>query len=168
MKMKNQVCSECGKAFEDRRDLLTHKKKIHLNVRDHACCDKCDYSTGMRGAFGKPLKKHLDMHDCDKCDQCPYVTVTPTRSGKTRDRQLGARQRPRLKGRRRGGPEEVLARGPHPHDRRHGRREGHGHRHGIKTILKDLARQMVFGKPSGIDLHAGLRRSIFRWFNSEI
>ena len=38
----------------------------------------------------------------------------------------------------------------------------------IKTILKDLARQMVFGKPSGIDLHAGLRRSIFRWFNSEI
>ena len=35
MKIENQVCSECGKAFKDRRDLFTHKKKVHLNVRDH-------------------------------------------------------------------------------------------------------------------------------------
>jgi len=41
MKIENQVCSECGKAFKDRRDLLTHEKKVHLNVRDHTCCDKC-------------------------------------------------------------------------------------------------------------------------------
>ena len=40
MKIENQVCSECGKAFKDRRDLLTHEKKVHLNVRDHTCCDK--------------------------------------------------------------------------------------------------------------------------------
>ena len=40
-KFSTKVCSECGKAFKDRRDLLTHEKKVHLNVRDHTCCDKC-------------------------------------------------------------------------------------------------------------------------------
>ena len=55
MKIENQVCSECKKAFKDRRDLLTHMKKVHLNVRDHACCNQCEslseesVSRGRRG-----------------------------------------------------------------------------------------------------------------------
>ena len=41
MTRDRELSTECGKAFKDRRDLLTHEKKVHLNVRDHAC-DQCE------------------------------------------------------------------------------------------------------------------------------
>ena len=43
MKIENQACPRCGKAFKERMDLLTHVKKVHLNGRDPACCNMVLY-----------------------------------------------------------------------------------------------------------------------------
>ena len=67
---KNFLCSECGKKFAAKKNLIEHLN-IHSGKRPHVC-QHCNASFIQLSAYSKHLFIHneeLKIHKCDKCDK---------------------------------------------------------------------------------------------------
>lgn len=67
---KNFLCSECGKKFAAKKNLIEHLN-IHTGKRPHVC-KHCNASFIQLSAYSKHLFVHneeLKVHKCDKCDK---------------------------------------------------------------------------------------------------
>jgi hypothetical protein len=68
-------CPECDIVCSSAGNLKTHKKMVHLKIKDHEC-DQCDYKCSTSGRLKVHNKiVHLKIKDFE-CDQCDYKCST--------------------------------------------------------------------------------------------
>jgi hypothetical protein len=76
LKIKPQICDQCGYATTSKSALMKHIRNVHDQIKDKKC-NKCDYATG----YSWCLKAHIiNVHNKNKnikdkkCKVCHYTT----------------------------------------------------------------------------------------------